>query len=338
MKYEVIIVGASFAGLAVASKIKNGRRLLIDSKPIGSGLKSACGTVLDTVLKLGLGDCVLQVHKEMILHTSNPSLDFSYHLESPFCVIDGKKFCQKLFEKEKTDFLLANVLSFDGTSLRTDRGVFQPDILVDASGPNSVLTENKNQYLSFGLETIVDLKEQGLHFYYFPKIFPKGVFWLFPQGKTSRIGIASYLGKTNLLPYLDEFLKRFGLKRGNIHGGYFPHRLRKPIYQKIFLVGDAAGQCLPLTGEGIRPAIFFGQKLGEIVNLILEGKITLEEGLNLYSDFVFKDRRKLKYELLYQSQRFFINIPQFLLNFFARLVSKKPVTNFVLKKYLGILK
>ena len=40
-KYDVIIAGASFAGLAVASKIKNKRVLLIDKKEIGTHVRSA---------------------------------------------------------------------------------------------------------------------------------------------------------------------------------------------------------------------------------------------------------------------------------------------------------
>ncbi len=189
------------------------------------------------------------------------------------------------------------------------------------------------------METIVNYQEKGLHFWYEPKVLAKGVFWLFPQGQTSRIGIASYIGETDLLPKLEEFLKRFDLKinKETLHGGYFSHRLKDPVFEKVFLVGDAAGHCLPLTGEGIRPAIFFGQKLGEIINLILGEKITHQKGLELYRDFVLKDK-KSKYESLYRMQKLLTKIPQFLLNFLAWLVSKKLVINFVENKYLNIIK
>ena len=42
-KYDIIIAGASFAGLSVASKLK-GNVLLIDRKDIGTHVTSACGT------------------------------------------------------------------------------------------------------------------------------------------------------------------------------------------------------------------------------------------------------------------------------------------------------
>jgi flavin-dependent dehydrogenase len=38
------------------------------------------------------------------------------------------------------------------------------------------------------------------------------------------------------------------------------------------MVGDAAGHCLPLTGEGIRPAVFFAQRLSARLNDELEGR------------------------------------------------------------------
>jgi len=45
VRYDAIIVGASFAGLAVASRLR-GNVLIIDKKDIGTGQTSACGTLL----------------------------------------------------------------------------------------------------------------------------------------------------------------------------------------------------------------------------------------------------------------------------------------------------
>lgn len=335
--YDVIIVGAAFAGLAVAGKIKAGKVLLIDAKPIGSAAKSACGTILDVITKLKLEHCVLQRHEKMVLHLGKKT--FTYHLSSPFCVIDGGRLFKKLFEGTRAEFLQAKAQSFDGHVLKTDKGTFQADIFVDASGPRAILSGRKNKYLSFGLETIVDYKEEGLHFWYEPKIFPKGVFWIFPRGKVSGVGVGSYIGRTDILPELKGFLKRFDLKlnKKTLHGGYFAHRLQDPVSGKVFLVGDAAGQCIAITGEGIRPAIFFGQKLGEIITLIVKGRITHQEGIAKYRRFVFKGR-KFKYETLYWGQKLLTNAPQPLFGFIAGILSRKSSTNFVLEKYLRILK
>ena len=59
----------------------------------------------------------------------------------------------------------------------------------------------------------------------------------------------------------------------------------------MFAVGDAAGQCLPLTAEGIRPALYFGSECGRIVQRVLDGAISLESGLDAYARLVERYRR-----------------------------------------------
>ena len=41
-------------------------------------------------------------------------------------------------------------------------------------------------------------------------------------------------------------------------GNWIPHKLREATEDGIFLAGDSAGHCLPLTAEGIRTAFYFG--------------------------------------------------------------------------------
>lgn len=48
------------------------------------------------------------------------------------------------------------------------------------------------------------------------------------------------------------------------------------------MVGDAAGHCLPVTGEGIRPALTFGTFCGRSVQQVIRGELTLPEGLARY--------------------------------------------------------
>ena len=46
------------------------------------------------------------------------------------------------------------------------------------------------------------------------------------------------------------------------HGTYFPNRLFRPTVGRALCRRRAAGQCLPLTAEGIRPALYFGVECG----------------------------------------------------------------------------
>ena len=45
-------------------------------------------------------------------------------------------------------------------------------------------------------------------------------------------------------------------------GNWFPHRLRAAAEDGVFFVGDSAGHCFPLSGEGIRTAFYFGIAAG----------------------------------------------------------------------------
>lgn len=75
----------------------------------------------------------------------------------------------------------------------------------------------------------------------------------------------------------------------------------------MFVVGDAAGQCLPVTGEGIRPALYFGTLAGQIVQRVLEGKLTLDQGLSRYRRAVLLRRRA--YRALELVQRWILTAP-----------------------------
>ena len=69
---------------------------------------------------------------------------------------------------------------------------------------------------------------------------------------------------------------------------------------RLFAVGDAAGQCLPLTAEGIRPALYFGVECGRIVQQIFDGRLGLSEGLERYRGLV--DRHRHAYRILRVAQ------------------------------------
>ncbi len=59
----------------------------------------------------------------------------------------------------------------------------------------------------------------------------------------------------------------------------------------MFAVGDAAGQCLPLTAEGIRPAVYFGSACGRLAQSVLDGRAALGAALDAYRRFVARFRR-----------------------------------------------
>jgi 2-polyprenyl-6-methoxyphenol hydroxylase-like FAD-dependent oxidoreductase len=93
--------------------------------------------------------------------------------------------------------------------------------------------------------------------------------------------LIAYRESRGLRSRLDRFLGR-PVPAAILHGGALPARLRAPTAGSVFAVGDAAGPCLPLTGEGIRPALAFGWAAGCLARRVLAGDLPLERALRDY--------------------------------------------------------
>jgi flavin-dependent dehydrogenase len=293
MNYDAIVVGASFGGLAVARQLR-GHVLLIDRNEVGAVQTSACGTPLWVPQSLGVASSVLQVHERLNLRT--PRRTISYDLSAvPFCTFDYKAFCQGLLAQTEARFLRAGVTGFGDGTVMTTAGRFTAPVVVDCSGWRGAVVNGsaaaRRGALSFGLETHTALgRDDGLWLLLDQALIPRGLGWIFPVGAGSLVGLGSYVGQSKLRPALDRFLSAEGLASGAYHGTYFPHRLLRATAGRVFVVGDAAGQCLPLTAEGIRPALYFGGECGRIVQRVLDGSIGLEAGLQEYQQLVRRYR------------------------------------------------
>ena len=337
MTYDVIIAGASFGGLAVANALAGKRVLLVDRKPIGTSQTSACGTIYGVIEALDLHDSLRQVHSTIVVHTSHH--DVAYHLDYPFCTFDYADFCTLLADRAGADFLLASVLGLDGDTVITSRGDYRARYFIDASGWRAALSPEEGRArrplrgLSFGLETVLPYQQEGLHFWYDPeRLLPFGATWLFPAGPTARFGIGSYEGRTNLRAELSGWISSdFGLLPDGVHGGYFPYTPRPAIAGQVFRVGDAAGQCLPLTGEGIRPALYFGLAAGQLVRRVLDDELPLARALSLYEGFVAEHR--VSYDLMLMLQNWLTHMPVCLTEAVARLVHWPKVLEQVMCAY-----
>src|SRR5271157_3849968 len=140
MEYDAVIVGGSFAGLAVASELKDCRVLLIDRKPIGTRRTSACGTVYSFAKSIGCEESVLQVFKEGVLYTQSDEI--VSRLAEPFCTFDYSKFCNALKDAGNFEFLMADARGVEKSSVITSRGRFKGKAVVDCSGWQAVLASS----------------------------------------------------------------------------------------------------------------------------------------------------------------------------------------------------
>src|SRR5207244_7264970 len=175
-------------------------------------------------------------------------------------------------------------------------GTCSAPVIVDCSGWRGVVVNGdgvrpRGGGFTFGLEAYTPVRDDRLTFFIDREVVRRGLGWIFPVGAGSLIGLGSYAGRSKLRPALERLLRDQGMSAGSYHGTYFPNRLLRPTVDRVFAVGDAAGQCLPLTAEGIRPALYFGGECGRIVQQILDGALPLEAGLERYRRLVARYRR-----------------------------------------------
>ncbi len=312
MDYDVIIVGASFAGLTVASQLQ-GKVLVIDKKPIGVGQTSTCCTLEWVLKRINCLDTIVQSMSQFVIHTGPKAI--TYPLPSSFCTFDYAHLCKRLWDQSQASFLKAKVLGLqDDNRVLTDQGEVSGTYLIDCSGWRGVLasaidpTFVQTTQLNYGIECEVPYQSDHIHFYLRPAGKKGEIIWVFPYGDQSRIGIGHYTGYAPVRSRLVDFLAEHGLSITRVHGGYFPYGFKSPVVGSVFVVGDAGGQCFPFTGEGIRNSVYFGLLCAAIVQRILHGEISLTEGLRTYQQVVQEYQRT--FWLLHSLQRLLITLPE----------------------------
>lgn len=301
MTYDVVVAGASFAGLAVAQAVR-GRLLVVDPQPLGEGQTSACGAPLSVVERAGAAGAVQQVHRSLVVHT--PRRAFVWDLQGePFCTFDYRRFCELAWQRVQGELVQAAAWSFDGFFVHTSSGRFRAELAVDCTGWRAVLARSFGgpsvagpRWKWFGLETEVPTAfEPGLHFYFWPEVAPDGYAWAFPCGDRVRFGVLSYRGRTRLRSQLEAFLARFHLQPRGYHGGFLGVGPACPGAGRLFAVGDSAGHCLPLTGEGIRCALHAGWLVGSLASGVLAGHFTLEAAHRRYGEYLRAQRGRVAF-------------------------------------------
>ena len=154
-EFDAIVVGASFAGLAVARQLR-GEVLVLDRNEVGAVQTSACGTPLWVPESLGLAESILQVHDRLTVRTPLGSVTYDLS-EVPFCTFDYKAFCLGLLAQCRARFMRASVTGFEEGAVVTSEGRFRAPIIVDASGWRGALVNSRGRApigrgYSFGLE------------------------------------------------------------------------------------------------------------------------------------------------------------------------------------------
>jgi flavin-dependent dehydrogenase len=342
---DVLICGASFAGLMVARELagSGAEVLVIDRYEIGERQTSACGIPTEWLRVLGLEDSERQRFDSLLVHTPHGSK--RYPLPWTFSTFDYRELCRLLWEGCDAGFATAKVngrSAAPGAELvgvETDRGLISAPLVVDALGWRRMLASDDGYQppdapLSRGLEVHPDGAGEDMEIWIDRRYVPAGYGWSFPAGAELRIGVGSFDPRFHVRETTELLAEDLGSERVRYQGNWIPHKLRPATEDGVFFVGDSAGHCLPLTAEGIRTALYFGIALGRELRSVAEGRQGREQALERYARF--SRSHEWKFGWMLRAQRLVPRVPPRLLGPLIRLLGARRFVAWSFGHYLRI--
>jgi flavin-dependent dehydrogenase len=306
---DVLICGASFAGLAIARELagSGARVLVLDRYEIGERQTSACAMPTLWLNALELGGSLRQSFDELVVHT--PFRSSRWALPWSFSTFDYRELCALLWgqgECPELEFETATVTGRDGLVVHSDRGDLRAPLIVDGLGWRRVLSNGTpiqppNARMSRGLEVHPEGTGPEMELWIDAGYIRSGYSWSFPARDELRVGVGSFWPAHHVKDPTVRLAHDLGLPAEGYQGNWIPHQLRRAVEDGVFFVGDSAGHCLPLTAEGIRTALYFGLACGRELRAVVAGTRTREQALVRYG--AFSDRHERKYRWLLNVQR-----------------------------------
>lgn len=300
--FDVVVCGASFAGLAVARELSGSGAevIVIDRYEVGERQTSACAAPTEWLTNLGLEPSIRQTFQDLVIHRPGNGdrrrKTYRWRLPWTFSTFDYRELCGLL--KDQSPDVPFETAKVNGITrgrvhtVHTDRGDLRAPLVVDALGWRRVLSSTPedpiqppNARLSRGLEVHPPASGEDLELWLDPKYVRAGYSWAFPAGEEVRVGVGSFDPKDHVKEPTVQLAHDIGVEAVRYQGNWIPHRLRPAVEDGVFFVGDSAGHCLPTTAEGIRTALYFGLALGRELRLVVEGRETREQALERYGAF-----------------------------------------------------
>jgi digeranylgeranylglycerophospholipid reductase len=338
--FDVLICGASFAGLAVARELRasGARVLVVDRYEIGERQTSACAAPTDWLTNLGLEGSIRQTFGSLLVHT--PDRTARWPLPWTFSTFDYRTLCALLWEQAgDAAFETAKVDGRTGNVVHTDRGDVSAPLIVDALGWRRVLGSGANVQppeapLSRGLEVHPAGRGADLELWLDTRYISPGYGWSFPARDELRIGVGSFDPRLHVKQPTLQLAADVAADAVRFQGNWIPHRLRPSVEGGVFFAGDSAGHCLPLTAEGIRTALYFGIACGRELAAALDGRQTVAHALRRYGDFSASHR--FQFECMYAAQQSVRRLHGRPMNALVGLFGRRKVSHWAFQHYLDI--
>jgi flavin-dependent dehydrogenase len=303
---DVLICGASFAGLAVARELagSGARVLIVDRYEVGERQTSACAAPTGWLRNLGLEGAIRQTFGDLLVHA--PSRDFRWRLPFTFSTFDYRELCALLHAQGDAEFETAKVDGRTGFTVHTDRGDLHAPLIVDALGWRRLLSnadpgvQPPEARLSRGLEVHPNGSGTDLELWLDPSYVRAGYSWSFPAGDELRVGVGSFDPRDHVKEPTVRLAGDLDVPAVRYQGNWIPHQMRRPVEDGVFFAGDSAGHCLPTTAEGIRTALYFGLACGRELRAVVEGRQDRAAAMTRYAAFCDRHERAFRWLLRVQ--------------------------------------
>ncbi|MBW2636692.1 MAG: NAD(P)/FAD-dependent oxidoreductase [Deltaproteobacteria bacterium] len=272
-RYDVIIIGAGPAGLAVAEELEGTRfTVLLIEKNSVVGPKICAGGITN-----------FGGSPEVPLEKTQGSRNHTIFIEDKKYELTLAHSIRTISREELGEYQLGKIkgsknitllketsaASIGPGSVVTDKGIFSFRYLVGADGSASLVRKylGLGRSVSVGLCCQVKKVRDGFVWYVNPRGLGTSYIWEFPHRDHTNIGIyfdpvhlSAKRAREFLINYLEENNHR--VSPHNIRGGAVNHDFRGSVFGNIFLAGDAAGLVSKPSGEGISFALASGREIG----------------------------------------------------------------------------
>ena len=291
---DVLICGASFAGLTVARELRatGARVLVLDRYEIGERQTSACAAPTEWLRNLGLEASIRQTFDSLLVHTPRrrarplaapvhvlhlrlpPALRPAVGAVGRGRVRDGQgRSTARASRCVRTAATSRAPLIVDALGWRRVLGPgdnFQPPGRAALARPGGASGRASATTSSCGSTRATSTPATAGR-------SPRATSCASASARSTRTTRSSS--------------RRCGWSRTSraephgYQGNWIPHRIRPATEDGVFFAGDSAGHCLPLTAEGIRTAFYFGIALGRELRAVLEGRQDRAAALKRYGAF-----------------------------------------------------
>jgi len=289
----VVIAGGSIAGLFCAREVaSNGHSVLVLEEDYEIGTPEHCGGLVSIS---GLEDLGVVPHRKTFDHFIESAEIFAPNGTS--FIVNSKK--QKVAEISRRELdkqvahqaqkmgaeirVKTSFLEKTDDGIRTNDGIIQCKIIVDARGVSSLIQKDREGILSSAqYEIFADwIKKGKVEVYFDQEKYPGFFAWIIPssEGK-GKVGVAGR--GINAAETLERFLAtkdKFSIIRKIFAPIWIKGPIENFVKENVVIVGDAAGQSKPTTAGGIFSCGLGGVFAGQAISKFLESgkKTDLEE-------------------------------------------------------------